>query len=250
MWSQRRSRPPGTRVSHPIDPPVRAVRECRRGDAGPGEEEEDDPVVVAPLHEVLAALESVDLDRPWAAVAPDVLPVLPRRRPLPSEADPPVRRTWPPGLEVAFGVDIGPAFLYVGEWALRQWGITLDELSDRAIENVRRRAASRHHFGLLRDAIAGMPLSAFQSREGWASALLLVPDQLTRVFGPEPCLLLTPMRDLVLQLPIDADTELAAWLMDEFASMDPNGLALPILALVDGELAVVPGPGRRSRRRH
>jgi len=201
---------------------------------------------MAPLEEVLAAIESMDLDQPWNAIAAQVLPVLPRWRKLPGDADPPVRRSWPPGLETAFGVDIGPAFVYIGAWALDHWGVTLDEVAECAVANIRERASARRYFGLLRDSVAGMPISAFQSREGWASALLLVPDELARVFGPEPSLILAPMRDLLLQLPIDADPGLAAWLLEDFATLDPNGLKVPVLALVDGELALVP----RTRRGH
>jgi hypothetical protein len=247
MWSQRRSRPITHGAADPGGPDalpdeLRGTRGFGRTagpDPGGGPRPGEDPITVAPLEEVLAAIESLDLDRPWTAVAPQVLPVLPRRRPFPGEAEPPVRRSWPPGLETSFGVDIGPAFLYIGAWALDRWGVTMDELADRAIANIRERAARRRHHGLLRDAVGGMPISAYQSQEGWASALLLVPDELVRVFGPEPSLILAPMRDLLVQLPIDADPGLAAWLLEDFAALDPNGLKVPMMALVDGELSLV-----------
>ena len=252
MWSQRRTRPADDRVADPAGPDDQRAERPPGG--GAGYAADDGPIVVAPIDEVLAAIESVDLDRPWPAIASQVMPVLPRRRALPGAADPPVRRSWPPGLETAFGLDIGPAFLYIGAWALDRWGVTLDELADRAVSNVRERYSSRRRFGLLRDSIGGMPISAFQSREGWASALLLVPDELTRVFGRDPSLILAPMRDLLIQLPIDADQGLAAWLMEDFAALDPNGLKVPILALVDGELALVPrtrrGNAGASGKRH
>ena len=37
-------------------------------------------------------------------------------------------------------------------------------------------------------------------------------------------------------MPPDTDRAFAAWINDEFAEMDPNGLALDAFALVDGEL--------------
>jgi hypothetical protein len=34
------------------------------------------------------------------------------------------------------------------------------------------------------------------------------------------------MRDVLVSLPLDVDRQLAAWLNEELATMDPNGLAL------------------------
>jgi hypothetical protein len=206
---------------------------------------------MASVEEVMAALEGVDLDQPWTALRHQVIPVLPRWRPFPGPADEPVVRSWPPGLETQFGLDIGPAFLYIGAWALGHWGVTPDELADQAIENVRERVGARRHHPLLTDSVGGLPMTAYQSRDGWASTLLLVPELLVRIFGPDPALILAPMRDLVIAVPIDSDPDLAAWLLEEFSSMDPNGLAVPVLALVDGKLSLAPaGEGGRGRARH
>ena len=64
-----------------------------------------------------------------------------------------------------------------------------------------------------------------QSGVGCASALVLVPDELERIFGSAEQCLIAPMRDLLISMPVDADRELVGWLNDEFATMDPNGLA-------------------------
>jgi hypothetical protein len=65
-----------------------------------------------------------------------------------------------------------------------------------------------------------------QSGVGCASALVLAPDELERIFGDEPQCLIAPMRDLLISLPAETDRTFVAWLNDEFAEMDPNGLAL------------------------
>lgn len=213
---------------------------------------DDDPVRMASPEEVLAALEQLDLERPWEEMAPAVRPVLPRWRPFAGKVDSAPVRSWPPGIESAFGLDVGPAFLYLDEWALERWGITFDVLAERALDNVRRWAEAMPAFELQAEVITDIPTRILQTRDGWASTLLLVPDQLARAFGPEPCLVIAPMRDLVLALPVDTEPELAAWLMDELAHLDPNGLALPVFALVDGRLSIVPVPGEdgavRGRR--
>jgi hypothetical protein len=44
----------------------------------------------------------------WPSMAPNVIPILPRRRALPLEAGEPFRVTLPPGIPTGFGIDIGP----------------------------------------------------------------------------------------------------------------------------------------------
>ena len=50
------------------------------------------------------------------------------------------------------------------------------------------------------------------------------------------------MRDLLISMPADADRDLVGWLNEEFATMDPNGLALDAFVLEGGLLRYeVPG---------
>jgi hypothetical protein len=79
---------------------------------------------------------------------------------------------------------------------------------------------------VVRNPIGSMDVSALQTRLGIAASLILVPDQLGRFFGTEPGLLLAPMRDLLLRVPADTDPFDAAWLCEEFESIDPNCLHL------------------------
>ena len=44
------------------------------------------------------------------------------------------------------------------------------------------------------------------------------------------------MRDILIWLPHDTDRTLLAWLNDEFAEMDPNGLALDAFVLDESGL--------------
>jgi hypothetical protein len=176
--------------------------------------------------EVLRAMGSLPPDLDWATMAPNVVPILPRRRPLPPSAGRPYRVTLPPGIPTGFGIDIGPAFLVVGETILEGWQIAPVELVATALENLRDRVRSLRPKDLHEDAIDGVPVRILQSGLGCASALVLLPDELERIFGDDPQFLIAPMRDLLLALPADVDRGFAAWLNEEFAAMDPNGLAL------------------------
>ena len=100
----------------------------------------------------------------------------------------------------------------------------------------------------IHERIADVPTLPFQSREGWASSLLLLPDELVRVLGERNGLVLAPMRDILICLPLDVEREFALYLLEEFAAVDMNALDLPPFALVDGHLSHAVGVPRSLRR--
>ena len=209
----------------------------------------DEPLVeTASVEEVLAAIESADLEAPWEEMAPNLRVALPRRRDLPVPNDDLPRHVYPPGIETVLGLDIGPAMLFVPHEQLARWEVTADEAFERALDNVREKVAGRKQFALIHERIADVPTLAFQSRDGWASQLLLLPNELVRVIGDRNGLILAPMRDLIISLPLDVEREFANWLLEEFAEVDMNALDIPPLALVDGLLGPAIGVPRSLRR--
>jgi hypothetical protein len=191
-------------------------------------------VVQATPEAVLRAMGGLPPDLDWEVMAPNVIPILPRRRPMPAMAGEPFRVTLPPGIPTGFGIDIGPAFLVVGSSLLGTWPIGPAELVATALDNLRTRARTLRPRDLLRQSIDGVPVRVLQSGVGCASALLLAPDELVRLFGRQPQVLIAPMRDLLVSMPPDADRAFVAWLNDEFSEIDPNGLALDAFVL-EGE---------------
>lgn len=219
----------------------RAGKDYRSVDLGNG-------IETAAPEAVLAAMGGLPPDLDWSTLAPDLIPILPRRRPMPFPTGQPFRVTLPPGIPTGFGIDIGPAFLVVGESMLASWSIGPADLVAIGLDNLRRRMRPIRPRDLHRDTFQGVPVRILQSGVGCASALVLVPDELQRIFGAERQCLIAPMRDLVISLPADADRELVGWLNEEFSTMNPNGLALDAFVLEDGELryeSLVAGPGRR-----
>lgn len=174
---------------------------------------------------ILAAMNRIDPNRPWAQAQADVLPMLPRVRPYPFPIEP-ARMMLPPGILVGFGVDIGPALTMVDAGQLERWGVRVEAVAERALANVRE-AADRCDPGLVvRESVDGVPVQALQTGEGIGASMLLVPETLERFFGPGPLLLLAPMRDLLVGLPASVDHDVAAWLAEEWESLDPNHLHL------------------------
>ena len=219
----------------------KAGKDYRTVDLGNG-------VETASMDAVVEAMGGLPRDLGWPAMAPHLIPILPRRRAMPFEAGPPFRVTLPPGIPTGFGIDIGPAFLIVGESMLASWPIGPADLVATGLDNLRRRLRSVRPRDLHRDVFQGVPVRILQSGAGCASALVLVPDELERIFGAGPQCLIAPMRDLLISMPEDADRELVGWLNEEFASMDPNGLALDAFVLEGGALryeALETGSARR-----
>jgi hypothetical protein len=205
--------------------------------------------ILAPRpEEVRAALDGLSPDLAWPELRDRLRPVFIRRRPLPPGMTRPLVRHLPPGLDVALGADIGPAFLYVSAQLIESWPIEADEAFDIALANLRNVIEAERYFELNYEPFDGVPLWWYQSHGGLASGLLLLEDILVERYGDEPRLLMAPMRNLLLAAPHDADREAMAWLRDEIAAADPNGLDLPVFSLVDGRLAIEPVRGTGGQR--
>jgi len=199
----------------------------------------DDSMITGPSRaEVLAAMDSLPKELTWEDVAPQLRPMFVRRRPMPPGSDRPLTFRVPPGINVCLGLDIGPAFLYVGTNVLSEWPVTADDALERAMVNLRAMVANERFVEMEYGTIAEVPVWWYQSHGGLASGLLLLEDELAARYGDEPRLLIAPMRNLLLAAPFDADRELVAWLRDEISFEDPNGLDLPIFALVEGRLTI------------
>lgn len=195
--------------------------------------------IVGPSREqVRSAVDGLSPDLSWDELSDDLRPVFIRRRPLPPGVERPLTSRRPPGVDVALGVDIGPAFMYVGRGMVESWSVSFEEAFDRAMDNLRASVAAERYVEMEYETLDGVPFWWYQSTGGLASGLLLLEQELATRYGPEPRLLIAPMRNLMLAAPFDADRSLVAWLRDEISQDDPNGLDLPIFALIDGRLSI------------
>jgi len=220
----------------------------RAARAGAGNEGPEESLIVGPTRaEVHAAIAGLPDELEWDDVRSRLRPMFVRRRAMPPGTERPLRFNVEPGLAVTLGVDIGPAFVYVGPKLLETWPVDADEALAVALANLRASVAAERFVELEYGTVGDVPLWCYQSHGGLASGLLLVPDELVLRYGDEPRLLIAPMRNLLVAAPFDADRELVEWLRDEISFEDPNGLDLPLFALVDGRLTI---DRRQSGRRH
>jgi hypothetical protein len=184
--------------------------------------------------DVLAAIEGAPRGDDWPAIRELVIPIIPRVRALPAGYPDPLRRLVPPGILVGVGIDLGPAIATIAAHQCEVLGIGESELIAQSLVNLVARAEEVPAAAVLRDDVDGVPVAALQTGRSIGSTLVLAPDQLRRLFGPEPALYVAPMRDLLLGLPADVGLELASWLYSEFAGQDPNHLP-PTGFRFDGE---------------
>lgn len=181
-------------------------------------------IVTADFEDVMTAIEAAPRGDDWQAVGAAVIPVLPRVRPQPPGFPAPLRTIVPPGIAVGFGVDIGPAFLAVSRDQLASLGITELELVTRGLANLAARAEQVEPAEVIRQNVDGVAVMALQTGRSIGSTLVLVPDQLARIFGPEPRLFIAPMRDVIFGFPPDVDPSIVGELYEMIASQDPNCL--------------------------
>ncbi|MFL5669116.1 MAG: hypothetical protein ACJ77U_06995 [Chloroflexota bacterium] len=176
----------------------------------------------------------------WDDVRDDILPIFERARPLGGHLDPPARAIVPPGVTIGFGVDLGLAFARVSVAHLADWPVEVPALTERALRNLRKRARHATDYDLVEEAIGGVPAVAFQSRDGWASTAVLIPEAVERLFGRDAALFIAPSRDLLVRLPPAVDLEFATWLTEEFEASDPNALRLEAFEWRDGAMRCRP----------
>ena len=168
------------------------------------------------------------------------MPIFERARPFSYEVDPPAQAIVPPGVTVGFGVDLGLAFARVSVVHVEDWRIDLAGLTERALRNLRKRARHATDYDLVEEPVGGVPAVAFQSRDGWASTVVLVPEAIERLFGRAPALFIAPSRDLLVRLPPTSTSEFATWLTEEFEATDPNALRLEAFEWRDGAMRCRP----------
>lgn len=149
-----------------------------------------------------------------------------------------------PGVEVTLCIEVSPALITVAQEQLDAWEMRIDEVVPAALANLRRSVAGWTP-SIKDDSYAGMPVRILREWEHWALTLVLLPDALKRIFGPQDQLFIAPYHCNLISLPIDADRDAAADLVDLWGLLNPQSLLLgvPAVALRSGVLSVEELPG-------
>jgi hypothetical protein len=204
-----------------------------------------DPAIEMPsVEEALAALDRFGDLPDWNAVRRLVMPTFQRARQtaIPDEGEL-VTVELPPGITVAFGIDMDVMVARVSRPLLESWDRDLGTLVSQAMDNLRRQARLLTSDYVIHERMdGGYVLKALQPPGGWGSSLLLLPAELERLFGDEPQVLTAPTRSLLMCFPADVDLPTITFLTEEFEALDPNALRLEAFELRGEDLTVLPLP--------
>jgi len=150
----------------------------------------------------------------------------------------------PPGIDVTFAVDVEVISVNVDQRQLDAWEMTAERVLPAAMANLGR-AVGSWRGRAYDDEYEGVPLRLLEGWPQWASSLVLLPDQLARIFGHEDRLLVAPYQCNLISFPVDIDREVAADIVDMFGAINPTSLliGMPAFVLRDGELSTEELPG-------
>lgn len=172
---------------------------------------------------------------PWEWAQRRLVPLLAGPR-IDEPGEPIVRATMDPGVAVIFGIDLGVALPVVDEAVATRWECSPAQIQDVAVANLKKWAAKLEPT-VVRDAtLSGHRVRMIQERPQWASSILLVPDQLQRLFGSHDQMFAAPRASTLLSLSLDVPTRIAADIVVDFEAGAPYPLLLEPFFLEDAEL--------------
>jgi hypothetical protein len=181
------------------------------------------------------AVKTVPRPVPWDWARPRLMPLLGGTH-LDRVDDGLVRTISEMGCALEYGLDLGGTFSVVDAVVAERWERSADDLHSAAMENLRRRASRILPKAVIGGTVGGRYFRRVLAPRGCASSLVLVPDELVRLLGPEPTILLAPNRTVLLSFPLRIDVGAAAEIALEFEGMHPYPLMLDPFALEDGRV--------------
>ena len=176
---------------------------------------------------------------PWDWARPRLLPLL--CGPI---IDPPgervVRTVAGPGCAIEIGMDLGGVFPVVDASVAERWETSPDQLRDAALANLRRRTARLSPASLSTGAFSGRIVRMLRGPAGYAASLVLLRDELMRIFGSQDQILAAPGRSLLVSFPIDAPLDVVVDTVIDLELSQPLPLMLDPFLLTDGRLVWQP----------
>ena len=171
---------------------------------------------------------------PWSWAGPRVLPLLSGPR-LDRPGEEMLHSVAGIGCAIIFGLPLGPRFAFVDRDVAERWECTVAQVETAAMENLARLAAKLQPRDAPPGSLSGRIVRVLTDRP-WASSLILLPDELVRVFGHHDQVFVTPGSGTLLSLPVDMPTHAIADIAVDFEMAERWPLFLDPFMLEDGVL--------------
>jgi len=186
---------------------------------------------------VRRAARSVPRPVPWEWAEPRLVPLLAGPRLDHEGGDEPVRAIAAPGCAVVFGLDLGRVFPLVDVPIAERWECSPAQLLSVAMTNLERRARLVPRTAVTRATLSGHIVQILRRPRGWAASLVLAPEELARLFGPDDIVLAAPGQSLLMGFRTDMPTRLVGDIVVDFEKGEAWPLWLDPFVLADGELS-------------
>jgi hypothetical protein len=172
---------------------------------------------------------------PWDWAKPRILPLLAGPY-LDADDDPPVRGISEVGCAVVYGLEVGGAFPLVDQRVAQRWECSAEQIHRVAVANLGARASRLPASTVRGGTLSGRIIRMVDREVGWASSLLLVPDQLKRLFGSTDQVFGAPGRSVLISLPLRTPSEVVAHILIDLEMGQTWPLMLDPFVLLDGRL--------------
>jgi uncharacterized protein YtpQ (UPF0354 family) len=172
---------------------------------------------------------------PWEWAKPRLMPLL--AQPCFDEpGEERIRTVAAVGCAIEFGIDLGGHFPIVDRVVAERWECTVEQLRDVGMANLERRVGAIPDSAVQHAVMSGRAFRLLRSPSGCASSVLLIPDQLRRLFGGHDQMLAAPGRHILLSFSIEMPTIAAAQIAVDIEQDELAPLFLGPFLLSDGTL--------------
>jgi hypothetical protein len=149
----------------------------------------------------------------------------------------PVRLVMEPGCAVIFGIHVGGMFPMVDNVVAERWECSPEQIRDVAMENLGVRAAGLAASTVTSGTLSGRIVRLIDRNVDWAASLILLPDELMRLFGSHDQLLAAPGWNTLMSFSLETPMEIVADIVDDFEQGQSYPLFLDPFLLEGGRLS-------------
>jgi hypothetical protein len=185
---------------------------------------------------VARAARSMPKPMPWDWARPRVIPLLSGPR-FDDPGEGFVRAQAGPGCAVEFGVDLGGgAFVLVDQIVAERWECSAQQLLQVGLENLDARLSRLTPADVASGAFSGRMMRRLERPRRCAASVILLKDQLLRLFGSHDQVLAAPSQGMLVSFRIDTPPQVVATSVVELELEQPVPLLYEPFVLLDGML--------------